>query len=30
MTFDRDKKPGFFGTDTSWTGGSAIFGAQND
>jgi hypothetical protein len=30
MAFDKDKKPGFFGTDASWTGGSVIFGAQND
>jgi hypothetical protein len=28
--FNQDKKPGFFGTDASWTGGAAIFGAQND
>jgi hypothetical protein len=28
--FNQDKKPAFFGTDASWTGGAAIFGAPND
>jgi|GEM_PF-2592642 hypothetical protein len=30
MAFDQDKKPGFFGTDASWNGGSVIGGAHND